>query len=395
MPSSVREAAAFLRDALGGFEPGLLTGADCARVAQDLAATEKACAAARLLAAARAVECGAHRDGGFRDGAAWLARQAGITPREARNALDTASSLKDCPDTKAALLAGEVSVAQAAEITRATAEMPGTEAELLDVARSSDLSALRDHAREQRQSRTDVEELHRLQQRARHVRHWRDRLGMVCFSGALPPEVGVPFVNRLDLAAQRLQRSAREARVAPERFEAYLADALSACAGGESAPRADRADLVIVCDLYAWRRGHAHPGEVCHVVGGGPLPVELAKELGHDAFVKAVLHDGVAIHTVTHFGRHLPATLRTALDLGPVPEFSGARCVDCARRYGLEYDHVNPVANSGPTTYANLQPRCWSDHRAKTERDRRAGLLGRRAARDGDSASLRTITRRE
>lgn len=395
MSSSVREAATSLRDVLANFEPGLLTGADCARVAEELAATEKACAAARLLAAARAVECGAHRDGGFRDGAAWLARQGGITPGQARQALETASSLKSCPDTKAALLAGEVSMAQAAEITKATSEMPDAESELLDVARCSDLSALRDRAREQRQSRSDVGELHRLQQRARHFRHWRDRLGMVCFSGALPPEIGVPFVNRLDLVAQRLRRSAREAHAEPERFEAYLADALSAAAGGDAPPRADRADLVIVCDLFAWRRGHAHPGEVCHIVDGGPIPVELAKELGEDAFVKAVLHDGVAIHTITHFGRHLPATLRTALDLGPVPEFTGARCVDCARRFGLEYDHVNPVANSGPTTYTNLQPRCWSDHRAKTERDRRAGLLGQRAAKGWRSASPPPAKRRE
>jgi hypothetical protein len=46
------------------------------------------------------------------------------------------------------------------------------------------------------------------------------------------------------------------------------------------------------------------------------------------------------------------------------------------RRWGLEYDHVNPVANSGPTEYTNLEARCWPDHQAKTERDRAAGLLG-------------------
>jgi 5-methylcytosine-specific restriction endonuclease McrA len=92
--------------------------------------------------------------------------------------------------------------------------------------------------------------------------------------------------------------------------------------------------------------------------------------------LKAVLHDGVAIHTVRHFGRHLPAELRTALDLGDVPSFQGARCADCGSRFGLEYDHVNPVANQGETSYDNLEARCWVDHQAKTERDRQAGLLG-------------------
>ena len=115
---------------------------------------------------------------------------------------------------------------------------------------------------------------------------------------------------------------------------------------------------------------------MCQVIGGGPIPVELARELGKDAFLKAVLHDGVAIHTLKHFGRHLRAELRSALDLGPVPAFSGAQCADCGRRFGLEYDHINPVANKGETSLSNVRALCWQDHKAKTERDRQAGLLG-------------------
>jgi 5-methylcytosine-specific restriction endonuclease McrA len=92
--------------------------------------------------------------------------------------------------------------------------------------------------------------------------------------------------------------------------------------------------------------------------------------------LKAVLHDGVAVHTVKHFGRHFPAELRTALDLGPVLAFTGARCGDCGSRFGLEYDHVNPIANNGETSYSNVRALCWDDHQAKTEQDRQAGLLG-------------------
>jgi hypothetical protein len=164
------------------------------------------------------------------------------------------------------------------------------------------------------------------------------------------------------------------------RFEFYAAQALAdlvagAGGGGEESARAGSAELVLVCDLFAWRRGHTHPGEVCHIVEGGPVPPEVAKELAQDGFVKAVLHDGINIHLVKHFGRHLPAALRTALDLGPVPEFTGRACVDCGSRWGLEYDHVDPVAHGGPTQYANLEARCYKDHQLKTERDRKAGLL--------------------
>ncbi len=381
MPGAVLSAAVSLRGALAVFVAEEYSVSDCARLAEELAATEKACAAARLLASCRAVAAGAHRERGFSDGAAWMARNSGGTGRQARRELTTAGGLEQCPETKSALLAGEVSLEQAAEIARSAEESPGLEGELLELARRGDLSQLRDRSRERQMAALDAEDLHRRQRRSRHFRHWRDGLGMVCFSGALAPSDGLPFLRRIELAASRGRRAAQEAGGPVGPFETYAADALVALtssSSGEGPPRPDRSELVIVCDLNAWRRGHVHEGEPCHLVGGGPLPVEEARRLGEDAFVKAVLHDGVAIHSVKHFGRHLPAELRTALDLGPVPAFSGAQCARCGRRFGLEYDHVDPVAHRGPTSYGNLQALCWYDHRDKTERDRRAGLLGPR-----------------
>jgi hypothetical protein len=141
--------------------------------------------------------------------------------------------------------------------------------------------------------------------------------------------------------------------------------------------KAHQADLVIVCDLAAYRRGHAHDGEPCHIIGGGPIPVALARELGQDAFLKAVLHNGTEIHTITHFGRRYPAVLRTALMLGAPPAFEGRICSEpgCDRRHHLEIDHIDPCANGGQTSYENLGSPCWPHHRHKTERDRKAGLL--------------------
>ncbi len=279
-----------------------------------------------------------------------MAHQVGGTTGQARQALETAAGLADCPGTRLALLGGELSLGQAAEIVKTESETPGAEAELLNVARSSDLAQLRDKAREHRQANTDVNELHRQQMHARHFRHWRDGLGMVCFTGALPPETGVPFINRLELAAQRAGEPSSKPAASANASRPTPPTRSLRWRAGEGPARSARADLVIVCDILAWRRGHAHPGEVCQVIGGGPVPVELAHELGKDAFLKAVLHDGVALHTIKHFGRHFPAELRTALDLGPVPAFTGAQCGDCGSRFGLEYDHVNPVANNGETS---------------------------------------------
>jgi hypothetical protein len=376
---SLLEDVASLRERLTGFEPGEFSGADCAHLADQLALLEKGSAAARLMAATRAVECGAHKQQGFNDPNAWLARQSGSTVSQARQALDTARRLDDCPDTKAALTAGEISLAQAAEITRAEGETRGAEADLLPLARNSDLTRLREESREFRQARTDPADLRRRQFEAREFQHWRDREGMVRFKGALPPETGLPFVRRIEAAALRLRQRARSDGGASDRFDAHAADALAQLVAGSGDRPSTHAELVIVCDINAWRRGHTHPGEVCHLIEGGPIPVSVAKELSEDAFLKAVLHDGVDIQKVKHFGRHYPAALKTALDLGPVPQFTGRQCVDCGNRWSLEYDHIDPVANQGPTAYANLAPRCWKDHQAKTERDRRAGLLSARA----------------
>lgn len=374
------DAAAALRRCLAEAEPGSFTPAGCAAVAEDLAATAKACSAAHLLFAARAVAAGVHRQQGTPDPAAWLATQGGTTLHEARQALQIAAGLHTYPDTKAAALSGEVSFEQVAEITKTLAEVPADERALLAVARQGDLTEVRDATRAARHRAMDPEDLHRRQRQARSFRHWKDVMGMVRFSGALPPETGIPLVTRVERLAGQLRREARrEPGTEPEPFEAHAADALVQATreDGDLGPRGGT-DLVIVCDLFAFRRGHAQDGEPCHLVGGSPVPVGLARDFADDAFVKAVLHDGVTVHTVKHFGRRLSAELRTALTLGPAPAFPGPSCADCGRRYGLELDHVDPLAHGGPTSYANLAHRCFPCHQAKTERDRKAGLLGPR-----------------
>ena len=72
-----------------------------------------------------------------------------------------------------AVAAGEVSLAQAAEVM----SVPGHETELLEVARSSGLRAVRDLGRKRRCEGIDREELHAQQRAAREFQHWRDDSG--------------------------------------------------------------------------------------------------------------------------------------------------------------------------------------------------------------------------
>ena len=395
MQEALLQSVRGLRAALVDFQAELSSGEDCALLVEELATTEKVCAAARVRAAARAGACGVHKERGFADVSDWMARASGSSSSSAKTALDTAAALEAHPEAKTALDTGELSLAQARELVRTEAECPGSAAVLLDVAKQNSLKTLKEQARDRRVRAIDPEELHALQHAARHARHWRTHLGNVAVTVELPPEFGVPFVNRLDAETDRVWQEHRrehnrhdaansevlvgtDTAAAPSsRRSTLAADALVRMFESGGKGKAHQADLVIVCDLAAYRRGHAEEGEPCHIIGGGPIPVSLARELGKDAFLKAVLHDGTEIHTIAHFGRRYPAVLRTALTLGAPSEFEGPVCSDpgCDRRYHLERDHIDPCANGGETSYENLTPRCWPHHRTKTERDRKAGLL--------------------
>src|SRR5687767_3616085 len=109
VPAAVLHAASSLLEALRAFEPEEFSGRDCGSLAERLAVVEKACAAARARAAARAAKCGAHRELGFADASDWLARATGSSRGEARAELETVEALDEFPEAKNAVLVGELS----------------------------------------------------------------------------------------------------------------------------------------------------------------------------------------------------------------------------------------------------------------------------------------------
>src|SRR5581483_5316768 len=193
-----------LRAALVSFQPEVCSGEDCAVLVEELAAVEKVSAAARVRAAARAGSCGAHRERGFADVSDWVARATGSTTGSAKAALETAAALQSQPEAKAARDAGELSFAQARELVKTEAAVPGSTAGLLDVARGQSLRTLKDQARDRRLRAIDPEELHAMQHDRMYHRHWTTALGTTRYEGELPPEYGVPFANQLDAETDRL-----------------------------------------------------------------------------------------------------------------------------------------------------------------------------------------------
>ncbi len=187
--------------------------------------------------------------------------------------------------------------------------LPEHETELLALARRSGLRTVRDTARERRLTAIPPDELAARQRAARRFVHWKDELGMIRFRGALPPLDGVPCINRLDTQTDREWRADKRLDAIESRA-AHAADAFLHLIETGTTVRTTRADVVFVIDHRAYTRGHAHPGEPCHVIGGGPIPVSAVRER----------------------------------------------------------------ANHGPTSLTNLQPLCIPHHSNKTQHDAGAGL---------------------
>src|SRR5436309_8405764 len=108
---TIAGAVATLEEALKGFEPARLSGAEAMAAVGVLARAERLCAAAKARAAAPVEACGSQRAT-----AAWLAQASGTSVREASAALATASAVEGLAATREAFVAGRLSAAQAAAV---------------------------------------------------------------------------------------------------------------------------------------------------------------------------------------------------------------------------------------------------------------------------------------
>ena len=133
--------------------------------------------------------------------------------------------------------------------------------------------------------------------------------------------------------------------------------AAALAANGNRAP----ATIVVRIDHTAFTRGGTEPGEVCEIVGVGPIPVFVAQRLCDDAFLKALITDGTDVMAISHLGRTIPARMRTAL------EELQLECViaGCHVDRHLEIDHNEPVEHGGPTAIWNLNRFCHHHHDLK------------------------------
>ena len=320
------------------------------------------------------------------DDAAEVARTAGTSLGKARAVVTTGKVLSGSGPLTTALKHGDISMDQATEIAQAEAAAPGSAAELVAVAETQPFHVLKEQVRKTKLEAEQHRDLAVRQRLARFARTHTDELGMMHIHLSLQPHVATKIVARAEAEARRLVRTAKQAAGATETdheagaiepFDRYLADAYATLLSGRGSASPTRPELVVLVSHEVAKRGwkDVGKGEVCKIPGIGPIAPDVAKSIAEDAFLSGVYYDGKDLRHFKRWSRSIPIEVRVALELGEPPDFDGVACVDCGNRFRCEFDHVTPRVANGPSSQPNLKPRCFGCHKAKTDRDRRAGKL--------------------
>jgi len=372
MLAKLEDAVRTVRDLVSSLEIDRMRADDVAQLVDHFAELERLAVAGRTLAARRVERSKVWREQGYSTPARWMAAKAQTTVAAAIMTIETGRRLEELPEVRRAVQSGALSAVQTAEISAAAEADPAAERTLLETARTATVARLRERCREvvaaaDRDPDAD-ERIHR----SRYLRSWSDVDGAFRLDARLTPDSGARLIASVKARARVLLEQARRAG-SKESSDAYAADGLVSLAD-EGTP-GPRAVVHVHVDRSAWNRGRVERGERCFIPGVGPIPVAAARRLASDGIVKAVLADDADIRAVAHFGRTIPAKIRTALEARDVT------CVvpDCDEREDLEIDHIRPLGEGGETSLSNLARLCRWHHSLKTHRGWRiAGPPGAR-----------------
>jgi hypothetical protein len=356
---------------LAGLDVAGLDGYQSREFMEEFARGHRLTGAGVAVLARRVDETGSFNLSQHRSAAHYLAKVSGTSVFAAEQTIRTAHVVAELPATEAALRAGELSGVQVKEVAAAAAADPSAEPLLLQRASTDGVKGLKaEAARVIAAASTDENARYERIMRERTFRHWRDHDG----AGRIDVRGPLDLTTRVALALAPYEQelfAAATDRDESVRNDALMFDALVALADastGEMPKGSGPMPTVSVrIDQRAFLSGDTEPGEVCEIVGVGPIPVSVAQRLADDAFLKAIMTTGVDVLAVSHLGRTIPAHLRTALDeLFPECSVEG-----CNVAWSLEIDHNQPVEARGPTALWNLNKLCRYHHQLKTRLDLR------------------------
>jgi len=379
---------ASLSQILQEVDPARITGPDALSLYESAAAMARDSEAFKTLLAPRLDTSGIWKDSGHRSAEAMMAELSGESAGQAKTTLLNGIRLAQLPGTEAALRAGELSAPKLTELTSAGILAPEREQELLKGAGEASLKVIKDRCQRSRATGPDAATRMKKIYDDRYFSSWIDPEGGFCYKGRDTPERGAQLLSKVEIVAERLRKEHKatsddhtddlsERAVRADAFFALVTGVhpdsgapLGTNAAIEEIPLpgsslidpGPKADVVVRVDLDALLRGYTEEGECCEIDRVGPIPVQMARDLASDSFLRVLFHQAGDIKAISHMGRTINQKLRTALvDRDPACVVPG-----CGISYGLEIDHVIPVTTGGPTELNNLCRLCHHHHFLKT-----------------------------
>ena len=364
--SSVHACERDLASLVDALEPDDIALAHAADVWSGFDRIERLAASAKTLLARRVAQAGAWKHSGARSAAEHLAKLSGTTTSSARRTLQTSQQLETLPALGNAMRAGELSAVQAGAVAEAASVDPGSERRLVALAQATNVNELREEClRTKVAADIDREATHRRIHEQRRVRTFADAEGAWNLVARGTAERGARFEAALEPKVDEMFARARsEGRREPR--ETYVFDALMELIEREPAgapPRRAKPRYLALLhvDVEALTRGVTETDERCEIVGVGPVPVRVARELLGESILHLVVTKGIDVANVVHLGRGPTAAQRIAL-LWAKPKCANVQCSSMF----VQIDHRVPWSRTRHTRLDELDPLCPHDHKLKT-----------------------------
>jgi hypothetical protein len=350
-----------LREYAATLDADTYSGADAAKRAQTGVELKNLAETVTMLFARRAATTGAWRRVSHAVTAEqWFANLTGTSEHTARESLKTAERLDAAPATAEKLRAGELSLAQATQVTAAVAADPESEPKMLRATKRG-FRELRDTKERVITAASDEDRLRQVARDERHLAGWSRGLAIHgSFSGPTQ-DVHDLFEAIEPLARQAFDAARQTGDHQP--LAAYRFDALIALARGAAPTTTRRAEPVVRARVGLQRLlgdPVTDPTEdVCDIPGVGPVPVAHAREVLSHGLLELVITNGVDVQTVVSTTRYVPKALRIALE-----ERDGGTCKvrDCGHTRAIHRHHTQEFADHQTTSYQVLGDVCPDHH---------------------------------
>jgi len=278
----------------------------------------------------------------------WLSWRAGVSLREANGLCRVADRIDDCPQTKRALVAGELSLAKAAAITRVATE--ATEDTLLSYARHAptpELEAItRAYRRVTETPATDQERHDR-----RYLTTYLDDQRDYVINGRLTPDAGAVVDKALAAARDEIGFDPAVGGSGLN-ADALVAVAEAALESIDSGSGSDRYQVVVHVADDALSSG------LCEISPGAQIPPETARRIACDAAIVEMIHAGGPDPVAGRKARVVPTRMRRALEARD----RTCRWPGCTSGGRHDAHHIVFWADGGPTQLSNLVLLCRYHH---------------------------------